>query len=390
MAKGFGFLLILLIIFGSLIIMYPLTVLVGQIGHAIAGLLLTNDKVLVVVGWGKKLIINIGKVTFWLSVNYPWFGHTYLSGKKISPLRTAVFKLSGPCFALLAGSITVLIGFSNDFTTSIKWPAAFFFFDTVLYFIVSLVPSRRPKIILKNGPVYNEGRWLEILWETKKLQRLYKTMTSLIKNGDYQTALKLVERAYKQYPYRHEPFSWIIVCYFNAQHFDKSVLAFQEYEKKFMPNSRLYNVAGLACSFQKNYEEGIEFYKKALETDPDNVETKSYIGFTHLTQERFNEAIIIFNELLENNPQSSYLLSNRGLARFKSGNETEGLADMKAALELPEPDAYAFRNMGIYHLEKNEKDKAITFFEKAKEMAQPTHLLEEYIEKAGNIDRGSS
>jgi cytochrome c-type biogenesis protein CcmH/NrfG len=78
---------------------------------------------------------------------------------------------------------------------------------------------------------------------------------------------------------------------------------------------------------QKNFNEAISLYKKALEIRPDARNVRTDMGTAMFYQNRFDEAIATFQETLKADPKDAQALFNLGVAMLHGKN------DPKRALE---------------------------------------------------------
>src|SRR5947208_9953184 len=78
---------------------------------------------------------------------------------------------------------------------------------------------------------------------------------------------------------------------------------------------------------QKNYNDAINLYKKALEVRPDALNVRTDMGTALFYQNRFDEAIAQFEETLKSDPRNAQALFNLGVTML------HGKKDTKRALE---------------------------------------------------------
>jgi cytochrome c-type biogenesis protein CcmH/NrfG len=78
---------------------------------------------------------------------------------------------------------------------------------------------------------------------------------------------------------------------------------------------------------QKNYDDAINLYKKALEIRPDAFNTRTDMGTAMFYQNRFDDAIAEFQEVLKGDPKNAQALFNLGVTML------HGKKDPKRAQE---------------------------------------------------------
>ena len=77
---------------------------------------------------------------------------------------------------------------------------------------------------------------------------------------------------------------------------------------------------------QKNYDDAIKLYKKALDVRPDAINVRTDMGTAMFYQNKFDDAIATFNQVLQGDPNNAQALFNLGVAMM------HGKKDAKSAL----------------------------------------------------------
>ena len=142
-------------------------------------------------------------------------------------------------------------------------------------------------------------------------------------------------------------------------------------------NTQIYK--GLACKNrgdkaeieeekQKEYEEAIKHYTKAIELKPDSAEAYYHRGVVYFYLDDFDSAITNFAEMikLEPNEVNAYLW--RGWAYKRKGNFDEAIEDHNKAIALKPNNPNAYFNLGVIYKEKENFDFALDNFTKAIEL----------------------
>ena len=75
---------------------------------------------------------------------------------------------------------------------------------------------------------------------------------------------------------------------------------------------------------QKNYEDAINLYKKALDIHPDSLTVRTDMGTAMLFVKRFDDAIATFQESLRTNPSDAESLLYLGVAMLHGKNNPQG------------------------------------------------------------------
>jgi cytochrome c-type biogenesis protein CcmH/NrfG len=74
---------------------------------------------------------------------------------------------------------------------------------------------------------------------------------------------------------------------------------------------------------QKNYDDAINLYKKALEIRPDALNVRTEMGTALFYQRRFDDAIAAFKESLRTNPNDAQTLFNMGVVMLHGKNDPQ-------------------------------------------------------------------
>ncbi len=75
---------------------------------------------------------------------------------------------------------------------------------------------------------------------------------------------------------------------------------------------------------QRNYDDAINLYKKALEVRPDDLMVRTDMGTAMFYQNHFDDAIATFQETLRRDPNNAQALFNLGVTMLHGKNDTKG------------------------------------------------------------------
>ena len=75
---------------------------------------------------------------------------------------------------------------------------------------------------------------------------------------------------------------------------------------------------------QKNYDDAVNLYKKALEIHPDSLSVRTDMGTAMLFMKRFDDAIATFQESLRTSPNDAETLLYLGVAMLHGKNDPQG------------------------------------------------------------------
>ena len=139
-------------------------------------------------------------------------------------------------------------------------------------------------------------------------------------------------------------------------------------------NTQIYK--GLACKNrgdkteiqeekQKEYEEAIKHYTKAIELKPDSAEAYYHRGVVYFSLDDFDSAITNFAEMIKLEPNEANAYLWRGWAYKHEGNFDEAIEDHNKAIALKPDNPHAYFNLGVIYNQKEDFDLAIENFTKA-------------------------
>jgi cytochrome c-type biogenesis protein CcmH/NrfG len=108
---------------------------------------------------------------------------------------------------------------------------------------------------------------------------------------------------------------------------------------------------------QKNYDDAINLYKKAIEIRPDALNVRTDMGTAMFYQNRYDDAIAQFQEVLKVDPKNAQALFNLGVAMLHGKNDPKGALEYWEKLVETNPDhpQAAFVKEQIQKLKEQEK-----------------------------------
>jgi cytochrome c-type biogenesis protein CcmH/NrfG len=108
---------------------------------------------------------------------------------------------------------------------------------------------------------------------------------------------------------------------------------------------------------QKNYNDAINLYKKALEVRPDALNVQTDMGTAMFYQNRFDEAIAEFQQVLKADPKNAQALFNIGVSMLHGKNDPQGALEYWQKLVESNPDhpQAAFVKEQIQKLKEQQK-----------------------------------
>lgn len=139
----------------------------------------------------------------------------------------------------------------------------------------------------------------------------------------------------------------------------KNVPVVAKTTKPDIESARKYFDAGKNYFNNKEYDEAIAEFNKAIESDPKNAETYYWRGNAYKQKGELNKAIADYTEVIKLDPQNFYAYLYRGTMYKQKREHDKAIADYTEAISLNPRNHSAYCNRGCVYDEKGEYDKAI-------------------------------
>ncbi len=110
---------------------------------------------------------------------------------------------------------------------------------------------------------------------------------------------------------------------------------------------------------QKNRLNAEQDYLKAIELNPNLVETYNNLGALYMDMGRFTDAIFYLNEAITRRPRYFTALMNRGIAYYRLGNVTAALLDFNRAYQIRSKDPILLLNRAIAYYDMGQYESSI-------------------------------
>lgn len=385
-------LIILVFITITVMITRPLSIILHELGHAIAAMALTRQPVSIYIGStgdpNNSWNIRVGILDAWFTKN-PLFwiirpGLCVPSAKRFPINKQIIYVLSGPFASLIIASIACYFVFVFDAHVLIKIMLIIFLLSAILDLYINLDPDAKPIFLYNGKGIYNDGQKLKILFQYRKYAKEYDQAVELYNQKDYNEASAILQTILQRGHNEVQIFKLIISSLYYSKNCLKAKEISDQYFLNNNPDSDDYAMAGLIYSLLGHSDQALEFYDKSLLQNPTNFYALNNKGFVLNLHNRFDEAIVLFDRVLDLDANSADALSNRGLAKTKLGNVSGGLEDMLNALRIDDKIPYGYRNLGIYYFDHGEYAKAVELFTKAKELDYSIYEIDQILSEAVN------
>ncbi len=123
---------------------------------------------------------------------------------------------------------------------------------------------------------------------------------------------------------------------------------------------------GYQYGLNKEYDDEIEAYTKAIALDPNNANTYYNRGTVYGRDKgQYDRAIEDYNKAIDLDPNLAYAYINRGVAYADKGQYDRAIEDYNKAIALDPNHASAYLNRGNAYYHKGQYDRAIEDYTKA-------------------------
>lgn len=372
-----------------IIIVLPLSTLIHELGHGLAGLLLTNKKVTLYIGsYGdskNSFKVVIGRLVMFFNKKKfnSNIGLCVLEQQTLSINKQIIIDLMGPVATLILSLLLSYFVFFSDLNDSIKIVLSIFNVFTYYSFLSNIIPSNKPIKLNDGSIIYNDGTQILELIKFKNLPKEYNIGVNNYNNKEFGLCTleleKVLEKGYK----KAIVYQLLISAYLQIKD-NKNASRINElysikFKKKF--NSNDYTNSGLLKSYSGKYDEAIKDYNKAVKIDTKNSIALNNRGYTYNLLKDYENAIKDFDNAISIEEDFAYALNNRGFAKIKLGQKEDGLNDLEKSMTLDGKNSYCYLNYGIYYYDNQEYQKASEYFIKAKELDNKTYELDGYLKK---------
>jgi outer membrane protein len=108
------------------------------------------------------------------------------------------------------------------------------------------------------------------------------------------------------------------------------------------------------------------FYNKVLEKNPDNLDVKTKLAMTYLTEASPMQAITMLREVLAKDPKNELALYNMGMLSIQSGQHERAIERLEQLVEINPEHTQAQLLLGVAYMNVGQNRKAKDQFNKVK------------------------
>ena len=222
----------------------------------------------------------------------------------------------------------------------------------------------------------------EIIEERRNIDLTYKILASIYQEkGNTKEAIVILEQGLKALPSNYEIFIEYMKLLISAQQYDKVVSSFKKMsirEAEYDP--AIWNNLGIAYAKKSNFEEAIKAYKMSLSLDDKLPETNNNIANAYLSyglQSRdsflFSRSFEYYKKAIELDPEYAAPYYGLGSAYKQAGNLGGAIYCWEKALEVDPNFSKALFALATSYLNTGDKVKAFDILSDYKK--QHYHLM---------------
>lgn len=153
-------------------------------------------------------------------------------------------------------------------------------------------------------------------------------------------------------------------------------------------NPRAHHQVGFSLEKQGHLSEAIEYYRYALQLEPDYWEVYLKLGEAYYQQGRIEQAFESLRKAIAIQPKAPILYFRLGTFYLQQGDLDPAIKWFHRVLEMA-PKAYrTCNNLGIAYLQQGNSDRAIYYFKKALEIKPKYSSAQENLERAMRVFTG--
>lgn len=113
-------------------------------------------------------------------------------------------------------------------------------------------------------------------------------------------------------------------------------------------------------SFKKNnYSEALNYFQKAVDTDPNNINYLTELATTHYRLKNYDEAIRTYNKIISIEKNDSFAYNNIGNIYSIKNDYANAESYFRKAIEIDPCSIPSYSNLALMFDENNRKDDAI-------------------------------
>ncbi|MCG4585545.1 tetratricopeptide repeat protein, partial [Anaerosalibacter bizertensis] len=238
---------------------------------------------------------------------------------------------------------------------------------------------------MEKGDKYDESKKeYEEKNNDKELDDIYKKIDSLIEKEKEQEAIDFIEDCIKENE-SPELYNELGNVYYDNKDYENAMKAYKkavEIDKDYVHS--LYNIA-LIHYRRWSFDKSIDLLNRVLKINKDYYEALTLLGDIYLKRENFDEALNYYGKSISINNENYSGYEGMGYVYFIQEYYQEALNYYDKAIELNNKNAYAYNMRGKCYKELRMYDKVLDDYYKAIEL--DPEYVSAYFNLANELDR---
>ena len=263
-----------------------------------------------------------------------------------------------PYYYLIRSNLEAYAGKMEDSVRDLEKTSHVFPHDPYLQFIAAEryaqlhrweEASKNIQAVLKQKPDWKDA---ELLWGS-----------ILEASGDPHQAGKIFEKLIRQSPAREENYLKLAQSLIDQKKYKEAVVVLNRLLAKVPDSVSAYiYLATIHLTYLKNQNEGLRFFKKCLEIDPENIRIRQQIAQIYLNQNKFKEALDQFLVIEEQYPSDLGTKLHIALLYQELGNVDESIVRLKNILKANPKADRIYYYLGLIFEKLKRYPEAIEYF----------------------------
>jgi tetratricopeptide (TPR) repeat protein len=187
------------------------------------------------------------------------------------------------------------------------------------------------------------------------LGRVYQTMK------EPASAIKAYSKAIQLKPYHFEATLNIARCFYETNDYTQALAYCTKAEQIDPAVGATHQLSGNIYDSQKNYEQAVRSYKRAMEIDGNNADTMMSLAVAYLRTNRNAPAKDLLAAVTRLQPNNSSALQYLGYCFLRLDDVNQAIENYKKAIKINNQDWEAYRGLGVAYMMKslNGEDTAL-------------------------------
>ncbi len=226
----------------------------------------------------------------------------------------------------------------------------------------------RANLALQKALAYDRDQMKEI---EKLRKRFYNPLMrdgmAAMEEGKLDTARTHLENAAAFWPDRKDAYMQLGVLCHQQEDYACAVDNFQKAHMADPEDTNALRNLALAYTFNDQPDSALAIYRKLLEIQPDDFDTRTAIATLHVTAGDYEKACALYDTLLTEDVDNPNLLYNAGVAYGQTKQYEKAMDAFEQVLEFVPDDVDAMVNLSMMYMQTSEYDKAIPVLQKLTE-----------------------